>query len=129
MDRADSPCTTTISRASSSISLSSKIFDIEPISRESAAIEAAVCDPISQPKRKVKKTKRKRRSKTLKKPLIATADWSDKKFHEFWKRDKAKGNWYHIDKVTGKVTWYEPPPWSTSPSGANDTLSEASFLA
>jgi hypothetical protein len=129
MDRDDPPCTTTISRPRSSISLSSKIFDIEPISRESAAIEATVCDPISQPKRKVKKTKRKRRSKTVENPLNATAHWSDKKFHEFWKRDEAKGNWYHIDKVTGKVTWYEPPPWSTSPPGANDTLSKASFLA
>jgi len=69
------------------------------------------------------------RPKAIEKPLIATADWSDKKFHEFWRRDEEKGNWYHVDKVTSKVTWYEAPPWSTSPSGANDTLSRTSSLA
>jgi hypothetical protein len=129
MDRDDSPCTLTISRASSSISLSSKSLDIQPISRGSAAIEADVRDPIYQPKRKTKKSKRKRRAKTIDKPLIATADCHDKKFHEFWKRDEAKGNWYHVDKVTSKITWYEAPPWSTSPSGANDILSETASLA
>jgi hypothetical protein len=129
MDRDDSPCTSTISRASSSISLSSKSLVIQPISRESAAIEADVPDSIYKPTRKAKKSKRKRRPKKTDKPLIATADCHDKKFHEFWKRDEAKGNWYHVDKVTSKITWYEAPPWSTSPSGANDTLSETAFLA
>jgi len=129
MDRGNSPCTSTISRTSSSISLSSKSLDIQLISRESAAIEADVGNPIYQPKRKTKKGKRKRRPKTIDKPLIATADSHDKKFHEFWKRDEARGNWYHVDKVTSKVTWYEAPPWSTSPSGANSTLAEASSLA
>jgi hypothetical protein len=129
MNRDDSPCTSTILRASSSISLSSKSLDIQSISRESAAIEADVRDPICQPTRKTKKGKRKRRPKTIDKPLIATADSHDKKFHEFWKRDEAKGNWFHVDKGTSKITWYEAPPWSTSPSGANDTLSETVFLA
>ena len=129
MNRDDSPCTSTILRASSSISLSSKSLDIQSISRESAAIEADVRDPICQPTRKTKKGKRKRRPKTIDKPLIATADSHDKKFHEFWKRDEAKGNWFHVDKGTSKITWYEAPPWSTSPSGANDTLSEPAFLA
>jgi hypothetical protein len=129
MNRDDSPCTSTILRASSSISLSSKSLDIQPISRESAAIEADVRDPICQPTRKTKKGKGKRRPKTIDKPLIATADSHDKKFHEFWKRDEAKGNWFHVDKGTSKITWYEAPPWSTSPSGANDTLSETTFLA
>jgi len=129
MNRDDSPCTSTILRASSSISLSSKSLDIQSISRESAAIEADVRDPICQPTRKTKKGKRKRWPKTIDKPLIATADSHDKKFHEFWKRDEAKGNWFHVDKGTSKITWYEAPPWSTSPSGANDTLSEPAFLA
>jgi hypothetical protein len=129
MNRDDSPCTSTILRASSSISLSSKSLDIQSISRDSAVIEADVRDPIYQPARKTKKGKRKRRPKTIDKLLIATADSQDKKFHEFWKRDEAKGNWFHVDKGTSKITWYEAPPWSTSPSDANDTLSETAFLA
>jgi hypothetical protein len=128
MDRDDSPCTSTISRASSSISLSSKILNTQPISRESVVIEADVRNPIYQPKRKTKKSKQKRRPKTVDKPLIATADCHDKKFHEFWKRDEAEGNWYHVDIVTSKITWYEAPPWSTSPLGANDTSSDTAFL-
>ncbi|PMD43711.1 hypothetical protein L207DRAFT_510217 [Hyaloscypha variabilis F] len=129
MERDDSPCTSTVSRASSSISLSSKGLDTQSISKEPDTIKADVHDPTYQPKRKTKKGKRKRRPKIIGKSLVATADCHDKKFHEYWKRDKAKGNWYHVDKATSKVTWYEAPPWSTSPSGANDILSNTSSFA
>jgi hypothetical protein len=128
MDRVDSPCTTTSYHKGSSISLSSESLNVESISRESTAIEADFRDRIPQPKRKRKRSKQKGRSKAIEKPLITTASWADKKFHEFWKRDEEKGNWYHVDEVSSKVTWYEAPPWSTSPSDANDTLSRTSSL-
>jgi hypothetical protein len=127
MDRGDSPCTSTLSRTSSFISLSSKSLHNQPILRESVTIEADIGNPIYRPKRKAKKSRR--RPKIIDKPFISTVGCHDEKFHEFWKRDEERGNWYHVDKITSKVTWYEAPPWSTLPSGANNTLSEASSLA
>lgn len=111
MERAPSPCDQSISCESSSISLMSNESSITPNLKESVTTLAAGCDQKSPDKVFVQKTKR-RRSQTKITGLSASADWTDRKFNEFWKWDDVKDNWYHFDEAENTTIWYKAPPWS-----------------